>query len=842
MFKRQCILFSFLLLTFFQIQANPITETEALQLATNFHQLRSPSKLRSADVLKLVWQATGFGLRSASVPAFFIYNIGENQGFVIVSGEDAAKTILGYADEGSFRTDNMPENVRYWLNFYQQEIEALRDANLSTATVVSEQVSTIAAGSMTVAPLLGGIKWNQTDPYNLLCPWDAGANSHALAGCVAIAMTQIMKFHRWPVTGTGTHSYTDVTYGLQSVDFSKTTYDWDNMLGSYVSGATDKQDAAVATLIYQCGVAVNMAYSMTVSSSNIAKAAEAFVNHFGYDTEIQRYERLNYTSDEWNNLIKKELDNVRPVYFSASSDAGGHAFVCDGYDSNSLFHINWGWGGSSNGYFELSSLSTANPGVAGAAPEYTYLQSILTGIHKVDAINKATNQVVVYNTGLTSSKSSVPKISTNSFALSFIFGNMGTNTVSAKWGIGYIKDGSTILNKLVEYSSTYSSLAAGSYYTTVRTITITNPTVMSTAGTYRLYPIYLPKDSVSWSIMRGTPVLNNCMIVTVASNNGPATILPALKAPSLTLTKSPEPLSRLYQNKAINIDLTFQNNGSEFYSRVGLCLISTTDPGDRTYICESKVLCVAGETKTFHLTGTLTASPGSYYLQALFDSTNSNSTMNYKVFGPTNLNNMPMKVLPPPGPSVLKLNNIPSMSNGKVVSKTDTINLTASISNTGGYFNSRIIAFVFPKNGGQSLTYLTPKYVYIDSLQTQEVMLTGAPNLDPGEYNLSLYSYQNNKWNFFDPGSKATINFTVAEGNTSVRQTKETFSIHQDGNTLFIETNAEIQQSKLYDLYGRQVRKTSVEKEIPLEGLMPGVYLLQVQCYGKKHYERFLKR
>lgn len=841
MFKRQCILFSLLLLTFFQIQANPITETEALQLATNFHQLRSPSKLRSADVLKLVWQATGFGLRSTSEPAFFIYNIGENQGFVIVSGEDAAKTILGYADEGSFRTDNMPENVRYWLNFYQQEIEALRDANLSSATVVSEQVSTIAAGSMTVAPLLGGIKWNQTDPYNLLCPWDAGANSHALAGCVAIAMTQIMKFHRWPVTGTGTHSYTDATYGMQSVDFSKTTYDWDNMLGSYVSGATDKQDAAVATLIYQCGVAVNMAYSMTGSSSNIAKAAEAFVNHFGYDTEIQRYERLNYTSDEWNNLIKKELDNVRPVYFSASSDAGGHAFVCDGYDSNSLFHINWGWGGSSNGYFELSSLSSNNPGMVGAAPEYSYYQSILANIHKVDAINRVTNQLVVYKPGVSSSLSSVTKINTSSFSVSFTYANMGTNTTIARLGIGFIKDGGITITKLIENSSSsYSTIANGYLYS--RSYTISTPSGLTTAGKYRLYPIYMPKDSTTWSIMRGAIGLNNCMVVTVASNNGSATILPELTSPAVVLTSSAQPLSRLYQNKTLNVDLTIKNNGLEFFSIVGLCLVNATDPGDRTYICESKVLCVAGETKTFHLTGTLTASPGSYYLQALFDSTNSNSTMNYKVFGPTNLNNMPMKVLPPPGPSVLKLNNILSMSNGKVVSKTDTINLTASISNTGGYFNSRIIAFVFPKNGGQSLTYLTPKYVYIDSLQTQEVMLTGAPNLDPSEYTLSLYSYQNNKWNFFDPGSKATINFTVAEGNTSVPQTKETFSIHQDGNTLFIETNAEIQQSKLYDLYGRQVRKTSVEKEIPLEGLLPGVYLLQVQCYGEKHYERFLKR
>ncbi|MCX6308025.1 MAG: C10 family peptidase, partial [Bacteroidia bacterium] len=245
-------------------------------------------------------------------------------------------------------------------------------------------------------------------------------------------MAQIMKYHRWPVTGIGTHSYTDANYGNQSVDFSKTTYNWDNMLGSYTSGGTSDQNSAVATLIYQCGVAVDMAYSTTSSSSFSSKAAEALVNHFGYDTEIQRYERPYYTSSEWNNLIKKELNNARPVYFSANSDAGGHAFVCDGYDSNSLFHINWGWGGSSNGYFELSSLSTENPGIAGAAPEFVYSQSILTGIHKADVLKTKTNQVVAYNTGLTSTTSSVNKIATSSFTLTYYFANTGLDTVKIR--------------------------------------------------------------------------------------------------------------------------------------------------------------------------------------------------------------------------------------------------------------------------------------------------------------------------------------------------------------------------------------------------------------------------
>ena len=847
MLRRPFLVFSILLMSFFQVLATPVNQTDALQLATNFHQLRSSSKLRSAEALKLVYQGSNTGLRSSEDPAFYIYNIGDNQGFVIVSGEDAAKTILGYADEGSFRTDNMPENVQYWLNFYQQEIGALRDASAAGSVAASEQVSAIATGQTAVAPLLGGIKWNQTDPFNLLCPWDVGSSSHALAGCVAIAMSQIMKYYNWPVKGTGTHTYTDANYGVQTVDFSKSTYDWNTMLSTYNSSATDAQDTAVAELVYQCGVAVNMSYSITGSSSTISKAAEAFVGHFGYDTEIQRYDRPYYTVDEWMSIIKKDLDNAQPVYYSANSDAGGHAFVCDGYDSNSLFHINWGWGGSSNGYFELSSLSSANPGLVGAAPEYTYLQSILTGIHKTDAINRATNQVVVMNTGLYASTNNVSKISTTPFNTSFNFGNLGTNTVNVRWGIGFIKDGSTTLTKLVENSTTPTSITSGSLFSSVRTLTIPASSAMTSAGIYRLYPIYCPSDSVinsvpKWSIMRGTPVLNNCLIVTVASN-GSATILQALEAPTLALTKSPEPLTRLYQNKALSVDLTFQNNGSEFYSRVGLCLISTTDPGNHTYICESKVLCAEGETQTFHLTGSVTCLPGNYYLQAQFDSTNSNSTMNYKEFGPTNKNSKVVEVLPPPGSPLLELKKNISMAKGTTIAKNDTVDLTFSISNTGGYFDSKLIAFVFPKGGGRSLTYLTPKNVYIDSLETKDVTLNGTIDLDAGEYFFSMYQLLNNSWASLSPYGMSSLNFTVINGPLNIKPSTEPnqLFIHQSGNQLIIETTAEIRESRLFDLSGRLIRKAGSEKSIQISDLASGVYLLHVQTNGKLYMERFLK-
>jgi hypothetical protein len=624
---------------------------------------------------------------------------------------------------------------------------------------------------------------------------------------------------------------------------SKTTYDWDNMLGYYNFGSTGKQDTAVAKLVYQCGVAVDMAYSLTGSSSTITKAADAFVTHFGYDNEIQRYDRLYYSNDEWNALMRRELDNARPVNFYANSEAGGHSFVCDGYDSNNLFHINWGWGGSSNGYFELSSLSTNNPGVTGAAPEFCYFQSILANIHKEDGINRQTHQLLIYKNGVASSVSSVSKINTSSFSITYSFVNFGTDTTIARMGVGFIKEGSSILTKLVENNSSAFTTALNgliNYNIYSKSYNISNPSALSTAGKYRLYPIYMPKDSTSWSIMRSPYGLNSGMVVTVASNNGSATILPILAPLSMVLTGSMQTLSPAYLDKTYNVDLTIKNNGGEFLSRIGLCLVNATNPNDRTYICESKVNCEAGETKTFHLSGTITAPPGNYFLQAQFDSTNSNSTMNYKTFGPANFNNLPTEVLPTPGPAVLQLNEI-NMPDGIIVSKTDTISLTASITNAGGYYDSRLIAFVFPKAGGRSLTFLNPKYVYIDSLQTVLVTLSGAPNLEPGEYSFSLYNYQNNTWNLLSPSSLATIYFTVSDGSVSVKRTNASFRIRQEDARLRIETDEVIEHSKLYDLAGRLVRKTSAEKEIPVGDLVQGVYLLQVTINGKNRTVRFLK-
>ena len=369
------------------------TSLEALSLANSFCQKdqRPVANILSGKVAvrKLAYTGTGsIASRSSNVnPYYYVFDIGENNGFVIVSGDDRAKDILGYSDGGSFPTENIPENFKNWMAFYEKELKALaatsEDTTIVTPVKVSASTTLQAAGFATfINPLLGTIKWDQATPYNIFCPI-----IHAIqapTGCVATAMAQVMKYHQWPVTGTGTKTYkaSEVSDSL-TADFSGTTYDWANMTNTYDGYSTAAQDTAVARLMYHCGVAVNMDYSPSSSGAYDNDIPAALSNYFGYDKNAQLYTRNYFSESEWINLIKTELNASRPLlYGGASLDGAGHQFVCDGYDSDNLFHFNWGWSGVCNGYFELSSLNVMTPGIGGGTGGFSIGQDMVIGVQK----------------------------------------------------------------------------------------------------------------------------------------------------------------------------------------------------------------------------------------------------------------------------------------------------------------------------------------------------------------------------------------------------------------------------------------------------------------------------
>lgn len=277
---------------------------------------------------------------------FYAFNRQDNKGFVIVAADEAVggNMILAYSDNGAFDYERLPESAKWWLSLYQNEIDSLR----KTSGMVAEPVSHPAVP--VVAPLLGDVIWDQYYPYNILSPSYSGKKTPA--GCAAVSMAQIMYYYKWPLVGKGEHSYMH-SGKKYSVRFSDSKYEWSKILPKYVKGFYSEEQAnAVAKLIYDCGVSINMAFDVDGSAAATTDVLSALRNYFSYKTPRLIY-RENFRGD-WTEFIKKELINKRPVYYCGRDNSGGHAFVCDGFDSNDYFHFNFGWNGEGNGYFLLS--------------------------------------------------------------------------------------------------------------------------------------------------------------------------------------------------------------------------------------------------------------------------------------------------------------------------------------------------------------------------------------------------------------------------------------------------------------------------------------------------------
>lgn len=311
-----------------------------------------------------------------------LYVFENEDGIIILPDDDRAPALLGYCDDTSFAPDENP-SFKAWLEFYNKELSTLSQAPEKAFSRASENKVAPAASERpkraAISPLVS-TKWNQSEPYNNLCPELDGERS--VTGCVATAMAQIMNYHQWPDKGTGTHSYYWEKGGKElSFDFGSTTFDWGNMLPEYDETASEEQCNAVATLMSACGIAANMAYSPAASGANNAVAARGLIEYLKYDEGARQVLRQYYGLYEWEDLVYEEIQEGRPVYYSGSSDGGGHAFVCDGYSADGFFHINWGWGGYYDGYFLLTALTPAGQGIGGGTPDgYNQAQAAILGL------------------------------------------------------------------------------------------------------------------------------------------------------------------------------------------------------------------------------------------------------------------------------------------------------------------------------------------------------------------------------------------------------------------------------------------------------------------------------
>ena len=385
--------------------AGPVDEESAKNIAANF--TNSSSRLRSpANPESAVLTTAYISSRTDGLNRFYVFNRGKSNGFVIVSGDDRAEAVLGYTDNGSFDIDNIPPNMKWWLNEYANQMDALYNGEYGDMSFLPSELTPSYTSLDEVAPLLRDIKWGQGEPYNNMCPIHEGENS--VTGCVATAMAQIMRYHKHPQQGKGSHTYY-WSEGRQelTVNFDGVNYDWDNMLPLYGVSADDfdghKPERWWPEEWWPEGwqaMSVEMKYTSGESGARSMNVPVALYNYFGYDGGMAYRHRDGYSTDEWEELVRSELDAGRPLYYAGVTPSGGaHAFVCDGYDTNGFFHINWGWNGISDGYYLLSALSPGEQGTGGYEGGYNLLQGILTGIQP-DKGGVPDNGAQILSTGL----------------------------------------------------------------------------------------------------------------------------------------------------------------------------------------------------------------------------------------------------------------------------------------------------------------------------------------------------------------------------------------------------------------------------------------------------------
>ena len=439
-------LFLFLIMGIFvsiqTVYANPITRQQALRHAHEFLQQRGKN-LQQAQ-LRHVPAFKGDKMSAEQVP-YHVFNIGDDNGFVIAAGDDCAYEILGYSDKGHFDADNIPDGMKYMLDFYTEQIDhgskspkVAKPKSSPTYPAVDEMLT---------------CKWGQGAPYNDNCPIDASTGQRCITGCVATAMAQLMYYHRNSSTREVVKAIPSyVIWGIEGIFDGVpkgSPIDWNNMLDVYNSQATEVQKQAVANLMLYCGTAVKMEYGTSASGAFDSDVIPALINYFDYDDDMCLKTRTDNTNEEWETMVYEDLGKGYPILYFG----GSHAFVVDGHDGNGFVHINWGWNGASNGNFRLTATYAGERTMGG----YSSGQTAVFGAVPNGAFPRLTTaELSLTSTNLVENLSSLTSIPVS---LSMTVTNQTGETGTFEQAVGLYKLGK--LQAVVSSVSTFDGMAPG---------------------------------------------------------------------------------------------------------------------------------------------------------------------------------------------------------------------------------------------------------------------------------------------------------------------------------------------------------------------------------------------
>lgn len=366
--RKSILVMAMLCCIVFVANAETVHESRALEVAQQFipSPERVAGKIQSRNKENNYKVLYTHHMPESGRVAFYVIGLGE-KGFVIVSGDDVANPILGYSYTNSWPVSeaggvNFPPQITAYLNDMAEQIEQAVEQGVAPSTEWQRvaprsktSVSSVSELPDSVGPLVQ-TTWDQGMYYNAQCPEDgASANGHVLTGCVATVMAQVINYWEYPTRGRGVHSYAS-EYGMLTVDYSTSQYDYSMMPSALSAASSEAEVAAVAQLMYECGVAVNMDYSVEESSAYDMDARAALVNYFGYSPHISHAERAYFSNEEWDGMLRENIAGGKPVIYSGHGDMD-HSFVCDGYNADGYFSFNFGWSGLADGWYLTHAVS-----------------------------------------------------------------------------------------------------------------------------------------------------------------------------------------------------------------------------------------------------------------------------------------------------------------------------------------------------------------------------------------------------------------------------------------------------------------------------------------------------
>ena len=630
--------------------SQPVSMSEALQKGQAF--MNSIGK----QLLPLPCKAPSASPQGDHAP-YFIFNATKGEGYVIVSGDSRTDDILGYCDEGAFDEEQVPDNMKAWLQGYAEQIDALQRGVAQPAKVPKHAA---------IAPLLSskwdqGVADNKGDAYNCQCPKENG--KYCMTGCVATAMAQVMRYHQWPTSSTKAIPTYEANETLGTIaSLSARKFDWKNMLDKYTGGETETQKNAVAWLMRYCGQAINMDYGTISSGTQTELVAMALRTYFGYDTDACYVLRADYSAAGWDENLYYELKNKRPVLYNGYSMGGGHAFVCDGCDSNGFYHINWGWGGRYDGYYKIALLNPngGGTGSSGTDDGYTIDQGALFGVQKPTG-EKYDSRILTLR-----------DFTFDGSVIKATYWNRTGMDGKFQYGLAYrnVNSGDDSYN-LRTKTEDFVPFQYTEFSDDVNEIGLKD-------GTYRFYP-FNRLDGESWFRMQGDFLT---YIEVVIKNK---------KAQSM----SKHPIADLYVqglecvgNKIVDMSqevvITVTNKGEEFNKVFYLFASKTKEKGE--YVSKTGMPIEAGATEQASLFFT-PDSPGTWYLWVDIDETGAND------IGPVKV-----EISNPPTTAT----NLQLVSHNIRASKECDIHVKVKNNGQGGYFRPLACA-LFNEEGGTSI-------------------------------------------------------------------------------------------------------------------------------------------